>query len=127
MQDANGLGNSTDVKCDYCLTLHAQKFTPKRPLSPFIFFSQEVSPLIWESSFRAHATPKPTDLLYVIEIANWICLWYTATKDSEDHQLAVDYQASDEAHEAHVAQSEPWLDLALPTDVWYRPDSLWEA
>ena len=32
-----------DKMCDYCMTLHVKNFPPKRPLSPFIFFSQEVS------------------------------------------------------------------------------------
>ena len=29
--------------CEYCRTLRVQMFPPKRPLSPFIYFSQEVS------------------------------------------------------------------------------------
>lgn len=33
-----------DDMCEYCMTLHVKNVPPpKRPLSPFIFFSQEVS------------------------------------------------------------------------------------
>ena len=43
MDDDIDMRDPADTQCDYCLTLYAQKYTPKRPLSPFIFFSQEVS------------------------------------------------------------------------------------
>ena len=33
----------TENMCEYCVTLHVKAVPPKRPLSPFIFFSQEVS------------------------------------------------------------------------------------
>jgi len=31
----------TAKMCDYCTFLYVQEVPPKRPLSPFIFFSQE--------------------------------------------------------------------------------------
>ena len=37
-------GREQDVTanmCDYCMTLYVTRNPPKRPLSPFIFFSQE--------------------------------------------------------------------------------------
>ena len=29
----------TENMCEYCVTLHVKRVPPKRPLSPFIFFS----------------------------------------------------------------------------------------
>ena len=35
------LRDPTINMCDYCVTMYVKEVPPKRPLSPFIFFSQE--------------------------------------------------------------------------------------
>jgi len=38
-EDTDGVPDLTENMCEYCLILYVKQVPPKRPLSPFIFFS----------------------------------------------------------------------------------------
>ena len=91
MEDEDRLVDLTDNKCEYCITVHVKQVPPKRPLSPFIFFSQEVS-------------SKPS---------NSSLLWPAATESFKDDQPAVVNEAGHEALIEDLAQYEGDLDVEI--------------